>query len=139
VLFSYNIKLSYQCILYENITTYFYFEKHAMTFLLYGKKVSKVMKTVFDFLKIVPDPCPSLLFNWKLMYSNNVSTIKNQFCKVSWTASFLGSNVGQKIICEKSNIYINFKNKEKTNIPSKKVSNHENRWKNALFTVNYVI
>jgi hypothetical protein len=36
----------------------FYFKKHAMTFLLYGKPVSKVMKTVIDFLKILVDTAP---------------------------------------------------------------------------------
>jgi hypothetical protein len=39
-----------------------------MTLLLYGKPVSKAMKTFFDFLKIVPNPCPAhhhLLFTAK--------------------------------------------------------------------------
>jgi hypothetical protein len=35
----------------------------AMTFLLYGKPVSKGMKTLFGFFKIVLDTCPSPFFN----------------------------------------------------------------------------
>jgi hypothetical protein len=42
------------------------------------KLVSKVMKTFIDFKKIVPDPCPSLFFYWKLLYFNNANIKRNQ-------------------------------------------------------------
>jgi hypothetical protein len=59
---------------------------------------------------------------------------------VSLTASFRGSKVRQKIIREKSKIYILLqKIKKNTKLSSKKVLGHKNRWKNALFTANYVI
>jgi hypothetical protein len=52
---------------------------------------------------------------------------------MSRTASFLGSKVRQKIICEKSKIYKNFHNalkiKKHTKLPSKEGPNHENQWK----------
>jgi hypothetical protein len=57
---------------------------------------------------------------------------------VSLTASFLGSKVKQKIICEKCRIYKNSQNDLKITF-NKVAKVHENRWKNALFTVNYVI
>jgi hypothetical protein len=69
--------------------------------------------------------------------------ITHQAYKVSLTASFLVPKVRQKIICEKLKVYKNSQNVskiEKTlNYLTKKVPNHENRWKNVLFIINYVV
>jgi hypothetical protein len=52
------------------------------------KRVLKAMKAVIDVKKS--------------NYTSGTHPKKNQVCKVSLTASFLGSKVRQKIICEKS-------------------------------------
>jgi hypothetical protein len=40
-----------------------------MTFLLYGKPVSKIMKTVIDFLKILPDTAPFPNFDGEKIFN----------------------------------------------------------------------
>jgi hypothetical protein len=101
-----NISVNYMKITKKKLTswyaTQFLFQKHAMTFLLYGKTSFESHENSYWFLKNSSRPLPFTIFYWKLIYFNNASIQKKQNFKVSLTASFRESKVRPKIISEKS-------------------------------------
>jgi hypothetical protein len=113
----------------------FHFEKHAMTFLLYGNTSFESLDYSYWFLKNSScTPAVHRCFNWKFLYSDNVS-IKNQFSKVPLTASFRRSKVRQNLskIENLQKLSKCFKNRKKnTKLPTKRVPSYGNWWQNNI-------